>query len=306
MTLADIQEEVWEFIGEPSDLYTVSTSTYSQKLTDAINEGQRQVASWRDPQTRQGVRFPSLSSQSYFQTYYLSDALQDAGHTTTTVILPSDILDATTLATNDVLNGWSITTSSQTRRIVDYVGESRTATVHEAFTSAPATTASYELSKNYMDIVSSGHAQVNYNISRPTNFLLPLKIIDLVDEQVLEEGARDEDFANLIGSTSDPTQFIHRNERILFDYVPDEARWYYMEYSKLPVEMSATTDEPDIPANFHFGIVLWARWWGYAREQGLEAAWASKKDFVDFMKQTVGTYYPQNDRRQTHGVVRTK
>ena len=311
MTLSDIQEEVYEFIGEPSDLYdTNATPAYSQKLPDAINEGQRQVASWRDPATKLTARFPSLTSQSYFQTYYLSDDLktEDEAHTTTIVILPADSFgaDTATLATDDVFNGWSITIASETRRIVDYEGSTRKATLHEALTAAPSEGSAYELSKNYMDILASGHAQVAYNILRPANFLLPLKILDLANERELEEGSRDEDFVNLIGTTSDPTQFIHRNERILFDFVPDEARWYYMEYSKLPAEMVETTDEPDLPENFHFGIVLLARWWGYAREQGLEAAWAGKKDFVDFMRQTVGMYYTQSDRRQVHGIVRTK
>lgn len=304
MTLAEIQEQVYKMTGEQSDLYP--SSVYTQELTDAINEGQRMVASWKDPGGRLSFRAPSLTSQLYFQTYWISDALQDAGHTTTTIILPSDILDATTLATDDVLNGWSFTTASNTKRIVDYDGGTRTATLHEALTAAPATTATYELSKNYMDIQGSTHAQVAYNILKPDKFLLPIKIVDLEEEREITEAARDDVFINLVGSTSDPTEFVHRNDRILFDYVPDERRWYYMEYSKMPTDMvhGTSTGEPDIPEHFHYGIVLWGRWWGFAREQGLQAAWAAKQDFNDFMRQRVGAYYNQHDRRQVAGKLR--
>lgn len=298
MTLAEMQEQIWRFIGEPSDLYDDDTATYDSELTLAINEGLRQVATWRDPQTGRAVRYPALFGETFFQPYRETGTL-DADGTTTTVVLP-----AGSSAVNDAYNGWTIEINSETRVIMDYVGSTLTATVNDAFDSAPATSDTYELTKNFIQLLASTHSLVGFHLSKPTGFLAPQRILNLTDSEELSRASRTETYISQGSEIGTPTEFYFKDDRLVFNFAFEEDSWLKMEYTRLPAELSASSDEPELPEYYHQGIVLWGRWWGYAREQALQEAYASKQDFVDFMRQRIGMYHFETDRENVYGVLR--
>jgi hypothetical protein len=302
MTLAELQAEIWKMIGEPSDLYDDLTAVYDAALTSAINEGLRVISTWKDPVTGRPIRYPLLKDRMFFQSYYTSGTLDAAG-STTTVVLPSG-----SSTEDDAYNGWLVAVSGVDRRIVDYVGSTLTATVAEAFaTSAvPESGDSYTLSKEFMRFLPATSAIVDFHIVRPTGFIVPIFIRDLDEDEDIIRAARSDTFTSNLTSPGTPAEYLFLEDRIVFDYTPDEARWYEMEYTRLPAELSSDTDEPEIPEMYHYGIVLWCRWWGYAREQSLQEAYAAKRDLVDFMRERVGSYHFENDREVTHGVLRRK
>lgn len=299
MTLAELHEEVYEFIGEPSDLYDATAGTYDARLTGAINEGVRTVASWKDRFGRV-LRYPDRFGEMFFQTYFESGTL-DADGSTSTVVLPSGAETS-----DDFYNGWAIEVSDEVRRIVDYTGGSLTATVHEEFSSAPESGDSYELSKDFMEVVASGAANEDYNIVRPTGFLRPIKIVDLEDAVEVVLSNRVESFTGLITSRGDPSEYLYSGGKIRFDYVNDSAKWYRMEYVRMPELLSDDDDEPELPDWLQYGVVLWCRWWGYARAQSPQDAYAAKKDFEDFLRQRMDWTYFRDERTDVRGTAKVR
>jgi hypothetical protein len=141
------------------------------------------------------------------------------------------------------------------------------------------------------------------NGSHTGNFLFPLKIVDLEDQRSLVKAGANEDYATLLSTTGTPTEWYWISNKLVFNYAPDESRWFKMEYYRLPRELSSATDEPDIPEFMQYGVVLWGRWWGYARQQGQPEAYAAKKDYEDFMHQRLNLYAIEYLRDDDHGLL---
>lgn len=308
MTLDLLRDEIWQQIGEPEDIDPDSDTQYESGplLTWVVNEGLRTVATWVDPMTGREVRIPEKIGDMHFQSYYESGTLDADAPSASTIQLPTG---AST--TDDTYNGWVITLGSQDRYIVDYDGSTLRATLADDWDTEPDSGDEYELAKNFHMMLASGDGLESYHITKPTsgdyvtgNFLLPLKIVDLEDLVELEKAGRNEAFSSLLTSTGTPTSWYWQGNKLVFNYVPDEQRWYKMEYYRLPKTLSTSTDAPDIPEYLHYGIVLWGRWWGFARQMGQPEAYAAKKDFEDFMRQRLNLYAIEYLRDDDYGTVR--
>jgi len=300
MTLAEYQVEIYEMTGEQGDLYDVDTTTYDAKLTTAINEGIRTVATWKDPQTGKAMRYPKVADVATFQAYYTSGDLTDDG-STSTVVLPTGASTA-----NDAYNGWSIKVGSEERLIVDYVGATLTATVTPVFGTAPADEDEYSLSKNFIQLLPATDALIAFHYTKPTGMIIPLQLLNLSDKMLLERAPRVENYVTTRHLQSSPTEFYFQDDQLIFNSAFDDEYWYEMEYTRLPAELSASTDEPELPEAFHYGVVLWGRWWGYARVQAHPEAYAAKQDFIDFMRQRTGVYHFEGDRTNQYLTVRRR
>ena len=294
MTLDEIQLDIWTLTGEQSDLYNV-TDGYDAELTRAVNNGLRTVATWRDPSTGIGLRYPKQTDTTLFQTYYTSGTLDDTG-TTLTVVLPAADFIGTS---DDDFNDWTIKVGGTTRRIMDYTASTLTCTLNEALGTAP-TTEAYELSKDFIDLETS----TTYNMVKPTGFVVPQMLYDMEESLEVERSSRTENFITLLTTFGNPTEYLFQDDKIRFNYTSEDSRWYRMEYVRMPAELSSGTDIPELPEMYHYAIALWGRWWGYMRAQGLQDAYAAKHDFIDTMRQLVGTYMFSNDRINTYGKIR--
>jgi hypothetical protein len=295
--------------GEDSDLDPDSDTSYDggPLLTWVANEGQRQIAAWKDRTGRQ-LLIPELYSEMYFKSHVITGTLDSDG-TASTITLPS----ADVGGDDDRYNGWLVEVGSETKMVVDYNGTTYTATVHEDWDTTPASGDSYTLMKRWNLVVPSTGLWASENISEPSGgttehrsegkYVTILKITDLVDEVELEMGGRTEDYSANLLTTGTPTGWIMKGNRVIFNYAPDEERWYKADYFRMPYEMSDDDHRPEIPEMFHYGIVLWGRWWVYERDQEKGAAYTAKKDFEDFMSTTKSTWDVKLHRVDTYGVL---
>lgn len=310
MTLDLLRDEIWVNIGEPPDLDPDTDTSYSggPLLNFVVNEAQRQVAAWRDPESGKIFRVRSLIGDLYYQTTYISGTLT-GDSTASTIVLPS----ADVGSQDDRYNGWVVVVGSEVKVIVDYDGPTYTGTVHEDWSTTPVTDDTYKLYKNFDYLLPSSHAWVNDHISLPAetdrsratgNLIEVLKISDIGDERTLERPNRAEDFiSNVTSSGGDPTEWLRVGNKILYDQPIPEEKWLKMEYYRLPTELSDDTDQPEIPEHLHYGIVLWGIAWGYARHQEPSMKWSARSDFKDFMKSATSTYAVQFERSDDHGVL---
>lgn len=312
MTLDLIRDNIWWLTGEDSDLDPDTDTSYNggPLLTWVANEGQRRVAAWKDKTGRQ-LLLPELYSEMYFQSHVITGTLEEDA-TSGTVTFPTGDVGAD----DDRYNGWLVEIGSEVKMIVDYDGGTYTATIHDDWSTTPSDGDSYTLMKRWNLIVPSGGLWASENITEPAggttehrsegHYVTILKVTDLVDEVELEMSGGTEDFSSGLLSTGTPTSWLLKGNRLLFNYAPDEERWYKADYFRLPYTMSDATDEPEIPEMLHYGIVLWGRWWVYERDQEKAAAYTAKRDFEDFMSTTKSTWDIRLHRADTYGTLQRR
>ena len=305
MTLSEIRNEIWEAIGHDTRYNPSTDTSYNSGpyLTFVVNEAQRQIATWKDPQTERVLRFKELMSEMFFKSVTLTGTIASA--TTTTVTL-----DTAVNANADEYNGWVIETGSDLRAITDF-SAARVATVHDSYSTAPSGT--YTLYKRFFYLLPSSHAWAAEHIVLPDpsdryrsegNFLEPLKIEDLASQRTLDLGSRIESFPEFTNETGDPLSWITYGNKIVMDTNVSTAKWFRMEYYRKPTDMSADTDEPEIPGPFHYAMVLWGTWWGYRRKRENAAAYSVKRDLMDYMKTTVGGFDVNFERSNSQLVLK--
>lgn len=305
MTLSELREEIWEHIGEPSDIDPSSSPT---TLTDVCNWAQNEIASWKDSR---GIihRIDSFYGTMFWKSALVSGTLGSAG-TTSTIVLPSgDVGDQ-----DDRYNEWVVenTTNGESRLIVDYTGASYTATVHKDWDTAPASSDEYKLYKRFSYLMDPSHVWVGDHISLPTattttegkgNLIEILKVIDLEAGEDLTYADEFDDFEDNITSPSDPKEFYRIGNKLYFDRPIDEEKWFKMEYWRLPTPMANDSDEPEIPEHLHWGIVLWGIMWGHSREGESSDKYSAKRDFIDFMDRKVSMWDVKRFRHADHGTL---
>jgi len=195
--------------------------------------------------------------------------------------------------------------------IVDY--SSLTATVHSEWSTTPSSGDSYSLYKRFSYLLPSGHSWVTEHIARPSNLgnevgggglVTLLNIVDIEDSRKLDRGGRVEDFEGLVLNTSTPTKWILKGNKLIFNYTSDEEKWYKADYYRMPHDMSAASDVPELPEMFHYGIVLWGAGFVFARSLENASKYSTERDFETFMRTTVNDYDIALDRTNSYGVLR--
>ena len=310
-TLELLMDEIWQHIGEPNDLDPDTDVSYggSPLLMWVCNEAQRRVASWKDPATNRQIRIRSLISDMYFTSKYYDDELDDDA-TTSTIILPSTDVLGGAATYDDCYNGWMVQVNNENRLIIDYDGATYTATVHTAWSTAPADGDDYLLCKNFYYLMPSTHLWSSEHISKPAttsktlatgNLLEVLKIIDITNEMALQK-ARGAYFPTTgLTSPGDPALWWRVGNKILFDVPQDSSLSFYMEYYRNPLDMAGNDSESELPDQYQYAIILWGMWWGYNRQQDMSSAWAKKQDFVEFMRSTKSEYEVEMERAEAYG-----
>jgi len=309
MTLELIRNQIWQHIGEPPDLDPSTDTQYNSGplLTWVANRGQHQVAMWKDPNNNSMLRIRELVADMHWQAQMVDSTLDTAG-TTTTVVFPSGDVGEQ----DDRYNGWIVEVDGVQRMIVDYTGSSRTATVHKAFSSAPAGTEDYKLYKNFMQLTVSGDPWSTDHIVVPAastryrtegNLLEPLRIRKIETQHRLRKVGMKSDYTQDIWTKGDPASWQVLGNKIYFDRQLDEEDWYQMWYYRTPTDMSADADEPEIPEVFHWAICLWGIWWGFSRDGESAQAYSKKQDFEREMRRLKNQWDTSNELEYDWGTL---
>lgn len=293
MTVEDMMTEIWESIGEPSDIDPTDSSGSIDSSTDGfarilkwINRGYNRIWNWR---FRDGtlLRFSAQYATKNFQgVVYSGTAVSGSA---AGIVLPS----GTYQSSDDYYNDWLIylhsgTGSGQTRYVADYAGSSRNVIPAEDFSTAPDSDTQFSLYKRHMKFLVAGATGVtdNIDLDPKEDLFTVLKVVDLVDEQELAEGLRTDSYAGSRTEYGTPSTYYVYGDTLYFDIALDEGRWYQLEYLKQPSELTSTGDSPDIPSIWHEGILLYAVWWGQRLQEDFTNAYATKRDLIDFMETT--------------------
>lgn len=306
--LERLMNEIWQQIGEPSDLNPSTDDQYggSPLLMWVCNEAQRRVATWKDPANGHRVRIRSLVSDLYFTSTYYEEELDEDATDEKTVILPSTDV----LGEDDCYNGWTLEINNEARVIIDYDGDSYTATLSSEFSSTPEEDDEYKLYKNFYYLMDPDHAWISEHISLPAttdtsratgNLLEVLKIVDLNNERGLSVSRGTLYPTTNMGSPGAPDSWIRLGNKLIFNRPQADDYSFLMEYYRLPLAMAGNDSEPELPEMYQYAIVLWGMWWGFNRSQDYTAAWAKKQDFNEYMKSTVSQYEVAGDRSELYG-----
>lgn len=297
MTVEDMSVEVWEQLGEPSDLvpgtfsaagsltYDV-TSTGGAKLLNWINTGTARILSYKTKQGRIS-RFRDLDERVFFQGFEETGTATAGSASTITLASGSS-------TTDDHYNGMVIeltdgTGDGQSRLITDYNGSTLVATVADDFDTTPDATSVYAINKAFYKFRVSTDSDVADNIlvDAKDKILTVTMLKDLEGETELSYRTKGETFVGSSDEVGIPSQWWVEGNGIRFNVAPEDDRWYEAHIRVLPEDVTAGDDTVQVPETFHVAIVMWCVWWGLLRTGNYTAAYAMKRNLDDHMEMTV-------------------
>lgn len=295
MTFSELKTEIWEALGSPTDL---DPSSYTQ-IADWINRGYKRICYWKLPNGRR-LRFRAMEGEVFFQTVLKTGTAEDGAAGSVT------LENGQVGASDDQYNGWVVeitggTGSGQKRLIADYVGGTRVASVASDWTTNPDSTSTYELYKQFMKFATTGTEDL---VLDPNDRIFDvLKVFDLEDENELGRGDRTTGYSGNLTTPGTPSEYIVYGDRLEFDCPIDEARWYKLWYTRMPTDLSADSDEPEIPEPWQEPIVLWAIWKGLQRQQEAPLAYAAKRNLIDMIQSLVPQYSMDDEKEESFAVI---
>lgn len=279
MTTGEILTQSWKLLGEPSDL-NPNTTQGRLYLLQGVNEAIRAVASYKDKVTGSFFRYNQFRDELYLSFSVYSGTAQ-AGSTVNTVIISSIPSGETDIS------GSTIKIGSESRVIVSNTGV--TCQVEEPFSNDP-TGEDYTLHLRWV------------NIPETVDFIELLKVEDIDNQTPLNPSPKYDTYLTNLGETGSPTEWYRIGRRLYFNLCPDEdfniRVWYY----RMPRTVSVDTNVPELPSNFHFGIVIWTTYWGYMWMQEPTEAYAAQRRFADFMRTTKNQLEVKDMLRQDYNL----
>jgi len=313
MTLDEVRRELWQQLGEPTDLDPSEDTQYNggPLLNWVINEGQREIASWRDPQLGWVIRMRNLYDFFFFQMSSKTGTLGTNASSTTQITLPTSIAKDG----EDRYNGWILEWNNDRKLIMDFNDTTKVATVHEPFSAVPQSGDEVSLYHNFYYLLPSTHPWVSEHIQVPGktdsyrstgNLQEILKISDLERERVLSKAGRTDNFIRSRTDIGDPQSWYRFGNRLVFDEAVDDSRWFEAEYYRLPTEVVEDDDILDLPEMFHYGVVLWGIEWGLRRDRENSEKYSTKRDLVDFMRHKKSQYDMEYERDFDHGIMEVR
>jgi hypothetical protein len=326
MTAQQILVDVFEQSGNVSDLNVYQadgvtfdlTTSGSVKLLQKLNEAQKFIASYKDPSSGYHLRLHSLVNSMFFKTYIIDDTVASVSDTTfpysITLANSSGLLGTT----DDRYNEWILeltsgSASGQVRLITDYTGATYTFYVHDDYDTDPAAADTVKLYKRWMYLLPATHAFVSEHISLPTvtdvsradgNLVEVLKIEDVEQQKELDKSERTERFSAYINGYGDPGEWYRSGNKIYFNENQRTPKWFKLEYFRLPTNLVAATDEPEIPEMFHQGIVLHMLEWAYRRQQEFTAAYSMNQRLLQLLREQKSQYDVMGYGLNAHGTMR--
>jgi len=310
VTLSELRLRIWDALGKPTDL-DPSTDTQdgeSPLLNYYVNEGQRQIALWKDPVTMRRVHIQSLVSSLNYSSTTLTDTVSGVGMSN----FPYYV-DLTTLTqADDRYNDWYLVINGEIRKVVDYDGTNRRCYVHDTFDTTPAVADTAYLYKDFDYLLPSTHAWIDEHIQLPGttdayratgNLLEVISLIDMTNERTLDRGLKGSNYVLNHNTYGDPSEWIRFGNKLIYDRPIDGDIWFKLEYYRLPTDMSNATDEPELPAPYHYAIVLWGIWHGLMRTGEASAVQLAWNNLTNYMRSTYGQKEVEDMRMNAQGVL---
>lgn len=291
MTLQEIVVQVFEALGEPSDLNPydtdgttiLTTSSGWTKLVDAINTGCLALSAWKWPSGRQ-IRMRLTEDTTVFEVNQSTKVVAGGGWSsptlTVTVADSTANLQVGKLAVGGTsgASGYVLYSSGVTLYLTKVSG-----------TFLPGETVT--LYQREFVFVSGTDPRSAVGIPYTPANGVPLDIVGLHDignGTPLEETSKRERWLSPDSTVGTPTAFYRVPKGVVFDTWPTDGLTYVVRYQRGPKTLgyTITTEEPELPAQFHYGLVLFGTWWGLRRAQESNDAYAVKKDLEEFMLRT--------------------
>lgn len=271
MTVSEMTQEVYELSGKLDYLYPYDdngnvdvTTAGASRILRALNNAQRTVAAWKDrvrPYPR--FRFKRFFTETYEATAPLS-ATTGSGSTV-------DALELDTSQSDDYYAGYVAKVDGQTRLVVSSSGT--TVTLADSLSSAPDNGETVEFYERYL------------TFTPPSEMVDVLTVVDLAGETELERRHRG-DIVTSHESPGTPTSWYRVGSRIYFDRPVDSARYYRIISFALPAPMEASGDEPDLPPQYHWALVVWALAYAFGQSQEPLDRKSYKDEFDMIMRTT--------------------
>jgi hypothetical protein len=313
VTLSELRLRIWDALGKPTDLDpdTDTQDGGSPLLTYYVNEGQRQIALWKDPVTQRRVRIQSMLSSLNYRTVNLSDTVASAN----TTAFPYYV-DLTSLDTTDGrYTDWYLVINNEIRKIVGYTGSSRRCYINDLFETDPEADDTVYLYKDFDYLLPSTHSWVGEHIQLPAttdsykatgNLLEVLSIIDVTNNRTLSRGFKQENYSLNSNTYGDPLEWTRYGNKIMYDKPIDSDIWFKLEYYRSPMDISNDTDEPEIPAPYHYAIVLWGIYHGLMRNGEASAVQLAWDNLVNYMRSTYNQKEVESERIYAQGIIKNR
>jgi hypothetical protein len=276
MTLEEIATDVWELLGEPTDLIfkdddeLLSTSSKGWlRLMRAARTAQVAISKWRNPRTGKRFRYYGMS-----QVFTLQ-------------VLPA-VEGEITFVGNEGIN-LGVTNVLETN-------------AHSTWYFKHIYTENNEQVSQYGRIISSGDAQVTLYDSLPREpevgdsyALIPpfielpqsnigvMRLVYLNDSKEIPI-ARPESIAFDSSATLGAPSFYYQiYDRIYIDRIPEEDGVFYVEAERYPKFNVEPDEEPDLPESVHYAIVLHMAGWGFGRYLNAEMRKSMREEYLEYM-----------------------
>ena len=292
MTAQQMVEEVWERVGEPSDLdpfqadgVTISTGSAGWLRTlRALNQGITAVASWRDPQSGRQFRFRNRHAWQY------------VSHSVSTSTLTADAAKgATTLAfgasgTADARIDYVVKVGTEVRLVTDDDGAG-VHTLNKSLDSAHSTGDEVEFAPRFVTIDTTTNKFVE--VASVYNTELGVDVLP---------GDRGDVFTGRMTSAGDPRKWFRVGDRIYFDMVRvDEAQQFRVDYLRLPGDMVAVDDTSGLPEAFDEPVIMWTVGWGFGRILDPVNRAAARSEFTALMRSRQNEWHVSDEHNMELG-----
>lgn len=301
MTILNIVKEIFEALGEPSDLdFWNSTRTAAntssvawKRLVDVVNEGCLALSSWKWPNGRQ-IRMRHVEDVVYLKMNPVEGVCSG--------VLPSSLemaglADGTNLQAGKLLVGeesgatgivlWSSGTTLMLTGVEGSFVEGERGKLYQREWKFETVTAGYD-------------PETVTGIPVLTGKGAPIDVIGVYDVEsgiALGETERQERYVSVGRNVVAPSSIQRIPRGFVLDTWPSEGAVVAVRFTRGPgvLGYTDTEAEPELPPQFHWGLVLWGKWWGLQRSLETNDAYAVRKDLESFMSQTRTEYDFQDE-----------
>jgi hypothetical protein len=299
MTVNEMILEVWQMIGEPTDIdptdgtanpTTANIDTGTQgytRILRALNEAQIRVASHRQVRGRQFRWRGGYSATTQYivkSSYTLTDAMIKGQGFATLTGFPSLV--------DDGYNEYIIKIGDEIFRIADTFASGNSVNLSKLTDKAYAAGTAVVLAPTYIDL--------------PADAWIISHVTEAFEGTELAPRPRAEDVLYGPVSGQNSAYYVKNGSRLYVNDVDMEdtdSKAYRVTYQRFPLSMS-DSQESELPGNMHWALVLWAAGWGYWRQQDPQERKNIRDDFADFMRQTVMESMREYDHVDLYGQVR--
>lgn len=304
MTILEMVQDVFEALGEPSDLEyrdiaTLQPDTASvgwQRFVRVFNNAQTAIATWKFPEGTQ-LRFRALEDVASFQTSRLQASITPASPG----VDDSFILSGSQLKSGTASYvGWLLEIPDASGKSL-YRGRITTSTYNGGqyyITLSPAPQHGLVAPYPVVYLYTREYIFQNINGMLPpfTGPIIPydgqygtpleiLNVEDITNGTSIEYNSRHESYIQSEPDVGVPGEYYKLATGLRFNTWPETGINYAVRYFRTPKPFGTDVDQVcELPVQFHQCVVLHALWWGYRRMQENTSAYSTKRDLDDMLR----------------------